>query len=462
MHDEGVYFFSFHINELINELDLPNFKAFQYIKLGRSKDVFKRINSELKQTMSIKSTLKDDEVSVWQTDDSIKAESLMKQIIKEIAIEDEMQPLSVTDNNRKEIYKMTDKQIKRFHSKFEHQIIQNKLIVRKVTDFHAHEINITKSDKVIPCLIENFDKIKEFSFKIGKHIKNAQKDNITSRVNKITSIKIKDIIKIKNNKIKFINIKKDDNKNYTITDFKWDLNHTFISNELINIETNKTIDLLTYKLEIESESLTDSDIDSEYNPETDSNRDSDSNFDMISINSFESLNYNDKQNIRKCINEQIEFTDKLNENMLKLGLQEFQIKSDGNCQFSAVAHQLFSNPERHTEIRRKVCHQLYEKADSYKDFCCNDETNYYTWVQSMSSNGVWGDHLTLQAIADAYHVNISIITSFENQSILHINTKQQINGIQPKVITLIFKPEIHYSSVEPINNSECLAVNILT
>jgi len=214
-------------------------------------------------------------------------------------------------------------------------------------------------------------------------------------------------------------------------------------------------------LEPDSDSDYDLEIDSEYNPETDSDINSDSDFDIRSINSCTSLNSNNKQNIKNIITEQIQNTNKLTEKMLKFGLKEFEIVPDGNCQFRAVAHQLFSNQERHAEIRHKVCTQLLEKADRYKDFCCNDNTDYYTWVHNMTKDSVWGDNLTLQAIADAYHVHIRLITSYENQSILFINPIQLINRIQPKTITLIFKPEIHYSSVEPIN-SEFELANILT
>jgi len=465
MHDEGVYFYFVQKGILTN-----------YIKLGRSSDVFKRIKNELKQTLSLKSVLQDGEVFIFQTNESVKVELLMKHIVNEIATEDNVSTLSVADDSRKELYKMNDNQIERFFIKFKHKIIQNKLNVREITNFRANEINMEKSDKIIPSLIENFDKIKNFSFQRGNNIGKAQKENISYRVNKITSIPIEDIIQIKNNKIKFNDIKKDDNTNYNISDLKWDINHTFISNELINLDTKKTIDLLTDELltdeletntyfnsEIDSESLTDSDldIDSEYNPETDSDIDYDSDFDISSMNCYTSLNSNNKQNIRKIINEQIQNTNKLTEKMLKFGLKEFEIVPDGNCQFRAVAHQLFSNQERHAEIRHKVCAQLLEKADCYKEFCCNDNTDYYTWVDDMTKDSVWGDNLTLQAVADAYHVNIRLITSYETQSILFINPIQSINRIQPKLITLIFKPEIHYSSVEPIN-SEFELANILT
>merc|ERR1712196_558400 len=228
----------------------------------------------------------DGEVFIFQTNESVKVELLMKHIVNEIATEDNVSTLSVADDSRKELYKMNDNQIVRFFIKFKHKIIQNKLNVREITNFRANEINMEKSDKIIPSLIKNFDRIKNFSFQIGKNIDKAHKKNISYRVNKITSIPIEDIIQIQNNKIKFNGIIKDDNQNYNISDFKWDINHTFISNELINLDTKKKFDLLTDELEMnaylnseinlepltdysDSDSDSDLEIDSEYNPETD-------------------------------------------------------------------------------------------------------------------------------------------------------------------------------------------------
>ena len=59
------------------------------------------------------------------------------------------------------------------------------------------------------------------------------------------------------------------------------------------------------------------------------------------------------------------------------------------------------------------------------------------------------------------NINIRIITLYQNKTILFINPISQINRNQPKQITILYKPEIHYSSVEAIN-SEFELANILT
>ena len=94
----------------------------------------------------------------------------MKKIIKEIALEDNVESLSITNDPRKELYRMNNDQIKRFLSKFRYQVIENGFDVTEVTDFKASQINITKSDKILPLLIKNFDKLKNFSLQRGSNL----------------------------------------------------------------------------------------------------------------------------------------------------------------------------------------------------------------------------------------------------------------------------------------------------
>ena len=41
---------------------------------------------------------------------------------------------------------------------------------------------------------------------------------------------------------------------------------------------------------------------------------------------------------------------------------------DGNCQFRALAHELYGDQERHALVRERVVTHLRENADSYSFF----------------------------------------------------------------------------------------------
>ena len=73
----------------------------------------------------------------------------------------------------------------------------------------------------------------------------------------------------------------------------------------------------------------------------------------------------------------------------------------------------------------------------------------------MSRLGTWGDHLTLQAAADAYGVRICLVTSFTEGAIIHICPtqlpQQAAYGAQQRgdgpALWLSFWAEVHYNSL---------------
>ncbi|PNX98464.1 OTU domain-containing protein ddb_g0284757-like protein, partial [Trifolium pratense] len=79
----------------------------------------------------------------------------------------------------------------------------------------------------------------------------------------------------------------------------------------------------------------------------------------------------------------------LSERLVTYGLSELQMEGDGNCQFRAIADQLFHNPDYHKHLKHHK--KLYE---SYVPM------EYKTYIKQMKRSGEWGDHVTLQAAAD--------------------------------------------------------------
>ena len=87
---------------------------------------------------------------------------------------------------------------------------------------------------------------------------------------------------------------------------------------------------------------------------------------------------------------------------LKLyNLQEKVVRGDGNCQFRAVADQLFRDQERHAECRNVVINQLRRSSEDYAPYVPEDFDDY---VRAMREDAAWGDHVTSTA-ADAYGVH---------------------------------------------------------
>ncbi|KAL0842566.1 hypothetical protein Bca101_015811 [Brassica carinata] len=120
---------------------------------------------------------------------------------------------------------------------------------------------------------------------------------------------------------------------------------------------------------------------------------------------------------------------------------EVKVPGDGNCQFRALADQLYKTADRHKHVRRQIVKQLKASPESYEGYV---PMKFSEYLRKMSRSGEWGDHVTLQAAADVYRVKIVVLTSFKNTCYIEIlPTSQESKG----VIFLSFWAEVHYNSI---------------
>ncbi|KAK9830552.1 hypothetical protein WJX72_012417 [[Myrmecia] bisecta] len=129
------------------------------------------------------------------------------------------------------------------------------------------------------------------------------------------------------------------------------------------------------------------------------------------------------------------------------GLCEREVKGDGNCQFRALSDQLYRTPHYHAEVRRVAVNQLRAHEDLYSDYVPGD---YWQYCADMARNGTWGDHVTLQAVADAYGVRINVMTSFEEACFIELKPLGPVRS--QRVVYLSFWAEVHYNSLYPAND----------
>ncbi|OAP11204.1 hypothetical protein AXX17_AT2G36230 [Arabidopsis thaliana] len=92
---------------------------------------------------------------------------------------------------------------------------------------------------------------------------------------------------------------------------------------------------------------------------------------------------------------------------------EIMMKSDGNCQFRALADQLYQNSDCHELVRQEIVKQLKTHPKIYKGFV--DHMDFSQYVKNMSTNSQWGDEVTLRVAADVYQVKIILITEREER-----------------------------------------------
>jgi len=127
------------------------------------------------------------------------------------------------------------------------------------------------------------------------------------------------------------------------------------------------------------------------------------------------------------------------------GLVEHFIEGDGACQFRALAHQLHGSQARHGDVRSAVVSQLRKDPDRYCGFVQED---FGAFTRRMAQPREWGDHVTLQAAADAFFVQICLVTSYAERGFVSIKPADSPGRAAPKTIWLAFWAEIHYSSID--------------
>lgn len=140
---------------------------------------------------------------------------------------------------------------------------------------------------------------------------------------------------------------------------------------------------------------------------------------------------------------------RLLDNLKLYELIEKEVKGDGNCQFRALSDQLYHSSSHHAAVRHQVVKQLRSTPEVYKGFV---DDSFESYCHTMARNGTWGDHITLQAAADAYAARILIVSSFQEECIIEIlPTKQAKQPRQPgsRKLFLSFWHEVHYGSLYP-------------
>ncbi|KMZ69172.1 OTU domain-containing protein [Zostera marina] len=138
--------------------------------------------------------------------------------------------------------------------------------------------------------------------------------------------------------------------------------------------------------------------------------------------------------------------DRLSERLKKYGLAELQIEGDGNCQFRAIADQLFRNPEYHKHVRKQVIKQLKNSRKLYEEYV---PMSYSGYLKKMKKSGEWGDHLTLQAAADRFEIKICVVTSFKDTCFIEIVPREKHPS---RELWLSFWSEVHYNSLYGVDD----------
>ncbi|MES9901347.1 MAG: hypothetical protein ABW168_01535 [Sedimenticola sp.] len=125
----------------------------------------------------------------------------------------------------------------------------------------------------------------------------------------------------------------------------------------------------------------------------------------------------------------------------------FNPPGDGNCQFEALSHQLsYKGIHRNSvTLRQQAVKHMEENPSRFQPFVTED---YDSYLSCMKNEGTYGDHVTLQALADVYNMQILVVSSQGPEHATFVGTDNYIPDIP--LLALGHYPEDngqHYVSV---------------
>ncbi|CAH1233739.1 NLRP10 [Branchiostoma lanceolatum] len=132
-----------------------------------------------------------------------------------------------------------------------------------------------------------------------------------------------------------------------------------------------------------------------------------------------------------------------------------EVPKDGNCMFHAVADQLFRTEGQsinHMQLRNRAVYFL--RDNPYNDngdhlLAFVPDQNWERYLATMSRDGTWGDHIVLQAMADMFGHDVSIVSSVEAENYVTILTPSNRTAASAGTPLLLgHYAENHYASLD--------------
>lgn len=108
-------------------------------------------------------------------------------------------------------------------------------------------------------------------------------------------------------------------------------------------------------------------------------------------------------------------------------------------------------------VRAAVVAQLASRPDLYSGFVVGGgataEEDYRAYVNRMARPTEWGDHVTLQAAADALRSRIVVISTYAPNPIINVEPSEGLggggDGKHARTLFVSFWAEVHFNSVLP-------------
>ena len=133
-----------------------------------------------------------------------------------------------------------------------------------------------------------------------------------------------------------------------------------------------------------------------------------------------------------------------------------KMPDDGNCLFSAFAHQVYGDDSLHAIMREKCCDYMELHSEKFSEFI--DTDNHYRdfahYLDTMRTLRTWGDNLEITALSELYQRRVEVYAQQTTPRITFSDSVNYNNELPP--IRVSFKNGNHYNSVVAENHNDTI------
>jgi len=134
--------------------------------------------------------------------------------------------------------------------------------------------------------------------------------------------------------------------------------------------------------------------------------------------------------------------------LASIGLKVERARGDGNCLYRAVSLQMYGTQQHHAAVRAAVAGYMRIEAEYFEPFVeCPD--GFQAYVDSVATDGVWGDDPEVQAVAEIYQRPVIVYGLDAGRLVLRRSIE---GGGEP--VRLSYYKGGHYDSVVPLQQTQ--------
>ena len=132
---------------------------------------------------------------------------------------------------------------------------------------------------------------------------------------------------------------------------------------------------------------------------------------------------------------------------VELNFEIKKVADDGNCIFSAFAHQVYGDDSLHAIMREKCCDYMELHSDKFNEFIDTEDhyRDFSHYLETMRTLRTWGGNLEITALSELYQRRVEVYAQQTTPRITLSESVNYNNELPP--IRVTFKNGNHYNSV---------------